>query len=622
MKECTRDNAVADTSAVKRNDLLRLVSWKKIYQWLVDYKWPLIGLMWVVTIALGWIGFAKYFSATDPTKSFSDVFYHTFQLFVLEYGSVSGPTGWELQAARLLAPALTVITAAQALLVILREQVQHLRIRFWRDHTVICGLGRKGLILSKEFCERGDQVAVIERDEANSMLERCREHGAITLAGNATDPGLLLKARVHKAKYVISVCGDDGANAEVAVLTRELVRNRRGKALSCLVHIVDLQLCNLLREREFAMGRLDAFRLEFFNVYESGARVLLNEYPPFSTTDEQHDSRPHMVVVGAGRMGESLVANAARNWREIYRAGGQRMRVTLVDREAETKKASLCLRHPQLEAVCELITAQFDIQSPDFERADFLFDRQNNCDVTAIYVCLDDDSRALAAALKLYRRLRPLEIPIVVRTTHDAGLATLLQGEKYRADSFTNIHAFGLLDRTCTEDLIHGCIYEILARAMHEDYVRNEKENGHTAEMNPSIVPWEKLPESLKESNRNQAEHIRVKLDAIGCDIAITTSWDEQPFQFTPVEVELLSRMEHDRFVDERLRAGWTYGDTKDTERKTNPTLVPWDQLSEEERDKDRNAVRGLPAFLAKAGFHIYRLPKNSDKATETQNDE
>jgi hypothetical protein len=156
---------------------------------------------------------------------------------------------------------------------------------------------------------------------------------------------------------------------------------------------------------------------------------------------------------------------------------------------------------------------------------------------------------------------------------------------------------------------------------MHEDYVRNEREKGHTPETNPSMVPWEKLPESLKESNMSQAEHIRVKLDAIGCDVAITTSWDEQPFQFSSEEVELLSRMEHDRFVEERLRAGWTYGPTKNTDKKTNPTLVPWDELPEDEKIKDSNAVRGLPAFLAKAGFQIYRLPKKEREVAEGHND-
>ena len=34
-----------------------------------------------------------------------------------------------------------------------------------------------------------------------------------------------------------------------------------------------------------------------------------------------------------------------------------------------------------------------------------------------------------------------------------------------------------------------------------------------------------------------------------------------------------------------------------------------WSSLSEESRDKDRNAIRTLPAILRAAGFLILRLP-------------
>ena len=121
------------------------------------------------------------------------------------------------------------------------------------------------------------------------------------------------------------------------------------------------------------------------------------------------------------------------------------------------------------------------------------------------------------------------------------------------------------------------------------------------------MVPWENLPESLKESNRNQAEHISVKLQRLGYDFALTKDWDPPPLEFSPDEVEEMAKIEHKRFVDERLREGWRYGAQKNEERKTNPTLIPWDELSEEEKDKDRNTVTGIPEFLAKAGYEIYR---------------
>jgi len=590
--------------------LSRLALRKKLRRWLRDHKWLLVGALGVVASALGYVGFSKYFLAIGEPGSSWNALYLSLQLFVLESGSVSGPVTWELQVARFLAPAVTAYTAIQALATVFRQQFQMFRLRFLSNHIVICGLSRKALLLAKGFCEQGERVVVIEQDGDNGMLGACREHGAITLIGNATDPTLLRSVRVNKAKYLISVCGSDGTNAEVAVHARELVRGRKGKALTCLVHIYALQLCSLLKEREIAMARPDEFRLELFNVFESGARVLLDKYPPFNKTAGVPDSKPHIVVVGVGRMGESLVVNAARNWSDRSDTNGERLRITLIDKEAERRKESLCLRYPQLERSCELVCRQMDVRFPEFERADFLFNDHGRCYVTMVYVCLDDDSLGLGAALTLRQQLGSLEIPIVVRMTHDAGLATLLPIEEEKHKSLTNVHAFGLLDRTCTPDLILRGTYEILARAIHEEYVRLEREKGHTPETNPSMVPWDELPESLKESNRKQAEGIRVKLEAIGCDIAVTTAWSAQLVEFSPEEVELMAKIEHDRWVKDRLVAGWRYGRIRDLERKTSPYLAPWDQLPEKVKDIDRNAVRAIPALLVKVRFQVYRVGK------------
>ena len=574
------------------------------------YKWLLIGLLWAAVIALGYAGFYKHFAITGETRSAWDTLYPALQLFTMEYNVAGVPGSWELQVARFLAPLMAVYTVVQAAASIFREQIQLLRLRFLKDHIVICGLGRKGYLLGRAFRKRGERVVVIEQDTANEFMEQCRQEGITVLSGNATDSALLRQARVSRAKYVISVCGSDGANAEISVNTHKLAGARKGKALSCLAHMVDLPLYNLLREREMATGEIDTFRLEFFNVFESGSRVLLQEYPPFDTDGKFNGARPNIAVVGVGRLGESVVVNAARTWWESHAKDAERPRITIIDRQAVIKKESLCLRYPQLEEACELVPEQIDIKGPDFERAAFLCDDRGNPCITMVYVCLDNDSRALSAALTLHNRLRSLEVPIVVRMTHEAGLATLLRERNAAHDSFANLHPFGLFDRTCTPELISGCTYEILARAVHEQYVANETRKGSTPETNPSIVPWEALPESIRESNRNQVEHIRVKLEAIGCDIAITNEWDVPPFRFSPEELELMAQMEHERFVTERLKQGFTYAPSKDLKKKTSPTLVSWERLPEEEREKDREIARQISGLLARARFQIYRFRK------------
>ena len=121
--------------------------------------------------------------------------------------------------------------------------------RFLRNHTIVCGLGRKGLQFVKDFRDSGEPVVVLEVDEGNDEIIGCRELGVPVLVGDATDELLLRKARVQAAKYVIAITGEDGANIEIAMLTHRLVGRRktpRRTAVQCFVHIVDFKLCTLI----------------------------------------------------------------------------------------------------------------------------------------------------------------------------------------------------------------------------------------------------------------------------------------------------------------------------------------------------------------------------------------
>jgi hypothetical protein len=159
-------------------------------------------------------------------------------------------------------------------------------------------------------------------------------------------------------------------------------------------------------------------------------------------------------------------------------------------------------------------------------------------------------------------------------------------------------------------DNITGGLNETIARAIHDDYVLIQKTAGVTEEKNPSIKPWDRLDETLKVSNRNQAVHIREKLLSIGCDIVGLTDWEQPLFTFEAGELEVLSEIEHRRFVEERRRQGWKQGPVKDSVKKITPYLVPYADLEESIKELDRNAIRALPAALARADLKIVRRPR------------
>ena len=146
---------------------------------------------------------------------------------------------------------------------------------------------------------------------------------------------------------------------------------------------------------------------------------------------------------------------------------------------------------------------------------------------------------------------------------------------------------------------------EVLARGIHDSY--RERRLATLGVADPSLADWDSLPETLRASNRDQAAHFVEKLKVIGCGV-VRSEGGAPAFTFTAAEVETLAKLEHDRWMAERRRQGWTPGPTRDPTTRTTPYLVSWEELSEPVRDLDRDAVREIPMQLARAGYAVVRL--------------
>src|SRR5207244_4228676 len=80
--------------------------------------------------------------------------------------------------------------------------------------------------------------------------------------------------------------------------------------------------------------------------------------------------------------------------------------------------------------------------------------------------------------------------------------------------------AFGMIEDTCLEDAFRHEQNESLARAIHEAFVFERTAGSRRNPQNdPALRDWEELPENIRESNRQQADHIAIKLRAIGCKL-------------------------------------------------------------------------------------------------------
>lgn len=68
---------------------------------------------------------------------------------------------------------------------------------------------------------------------------------------------------------------------------------------------------------------------------------------------------------------------------------------------------------------------------------------------------------------------------------------------------------------------------------------------------------------------------------------------------------ELLARNTHENWARQRMDDGWRYGPARDDTKKEHPSLVPYEQLSEREKDYDRlTAIETLKTIIA-LGYRI-----------------
>ena len=69
--------------------------------------------------------------------------------------------------------------------------------------------------------------------------------------------------------------------------------------------------------------------------------------------------------------------------------------------------------------------------------------------------------------------------------------------------------------------------------------------------------------------------------------------------RFTVANPKAPASASHESWMKEKLADGWTYGETKDPEKKTHPCIVPFEELPIEQQRKDmlfQAIVRALTA--------------------------
>ncbi len=579
--------------------------------------------LFLTGLALGFVGFREYSEAHDQPWSGADILYLTLQLFTLEAGAVEPPVPLLLNVGRFVAPLATLVTALAAAWVLFRDKLRRWLIRwYYHDHTVICGLGRTGLQLVEDLRRHGRKVVVIENDVQNDHIPMCHEQGAVVVVGDARSETSLHLANVAAARNVVATCQDDTVNVEIAVACHKLVENRSGDNLRCFVEVLNQNMCSLLQEHEDFTRARTPFELTLFNTYENAARQLFGAHPlDGAGIGEDEPTQVHLVIIGFGWMGQSVALQAARL---AHFANRKPLRLTVIDSVIERRMMEYHARRPDLDKVCDLRSQKGCAEDSKLldEIAHWTHEQHVR---TTVVICLDDESEGFLCAMSLASRIEDTVTRILVRATKGESVRVLMSVacaedpvDESVVHAARRLSPFGTVEECCSFSAIIDEQQDRLARAIHRRYVE-QRESQAGYEPRPSTRPWPQLAHDFRESNRQAADHIPVKLRAIGCFCSEEGCSEAVVERFSEQEIELMAKMEHSRWCAERHLAGWTPG-RDDALHKTTPHLVTWAELGREVQDYDRDQVRWLPKILREhLGEKIYR---RSDSKSQNQSAE
>lgn len=78
------------------------------------------------------------------------------------------------------------------------------------------------------------------------------------------------------------------------------------------------------------------------------------------------------------------------------------------------------------------------------------------------------------------------------------------------------------------------------------------------------------------------------------------------------VLVEKLAEHIHDSWAQQRIAKGWSYGPTRSDAEKEHQCLVPYQDLSESEKEYDRITVKATLSAIVSLGYRVEPVDQNT----------
>ena len=570
--------------------------------------WILIFGSSLISFFCGMTGFHK----ADPGNPLLTNLYQTLQLFTFQAGDIDGTVPLPLEIARWLAPATTLgslFTAARSFFLGVWGRF---RLLFARDHTIICGGGSKGLLLADELVGKKGILVVIEKDPAKASRPSLRKNGAVVISGDAGVPEVLREARIYKAKTLVCLAGDDRTNLGIAMAAAGQVdEGRADTPLQIYVHIADVAHRNILqRNRALDIINETHHQIRTFNYFTNRARVALKRLPLNWEPVQGLAHKARLIVGSIGPLERAILVQAAHIG---HFPCGERVGIYLVSSTAEDDKRSLINDYPGINICAPIHTVHLN-SAAEFTEAVANITELDGMDVLTTILMTDlEVESAFVGALLLGERLRGneryriiLDAPVhhgikkVLETGHDDKNRKLSSFVELLPDS----------SAACGIEAVFNESLDTTAMKIHDTWFEETQAKIVTAERSGDLnaarghrakatfKPWSQLSEEQKDANRLAADHLEIKVRSVGLD-PNNPELDAEWRKLSDDQLEMLSRMEHERWAAPYWMAGWKNG-PRDDSRRLHPSLIAYDSLSEDTKKYDTDQVRKTAVYISR----------------------
>jgi voltage-gated potassium channel len=160
------------------------------------------------------------------------------------------------------------------------------------DHFIVCGYGRIGSIIAREFSRQHVGFVVIEQDP--TRVGRARDEGCLAIEADASREEILKRAGIERARGLIAAVGSDAQNVYTVLSARVLRPD-----LFIVGRAEDEDAMRKLRQAG-ANRVISPYQIGALQIAQTALRPAVVDFVELATSSENIELAIEEVTIGSG----------------------------------------------------------------------------------------------------------------------------------------------------------------------------------------------------------------------------------------------------------------------------------------------------------------------------------